>query len=111
MAADGFDPDDLARVADGLAASLEDELGPVTIADGPARVGHGLDTYVYGFQLRGEGLGADWERPLILRVYPADRQKAKARREASVKAFLADAGYPAGRYWWRERRARWGCRS
>ena len=42
-------------------------------------------------------MDAGWEQPLILRVYPAARQEAKARREASVQAFLVRAGYPAPR--------------
>jgi aminoglycoside phosphotransferase (APT) family kinase protein len=84
-------------VAKRLEASLGNELGAVAIADGVARVGHGLDTYIYGFKLSGEGLGGGWDQPLILRVYPAARQETKARREASVQQFLVEAGYPAPR--------------
>ncbi len=97
MVAVTFDPDDLIRVGKALEASLVAKLGVAKITDGPTRVGHGLDTYIYGFQLAGDGLGGGWEQPLILRVYPAAHQEAKARREASVQTFLVEAGYPAPR--------------
>jgi aminoglycoside phosphotransferase (APT) family kinase protein len=97
MAAVSFDPDDLTRVGKALEASLVDELGAVTMTDGPARVGHGLDTYIYRFQLAGDGLGGGWEQPLILRIFAAPHQEEKARRETAVQEFLSRAGFPAPR--------------
>ena len=95
MVAVSFDPDDLIRVGKALEASLVDELGAVTMTDGPARVGHGLDTYIYRFQLAGDGLGSGWEQPLILRIFAAPHQEEKARRETAVQEFLSRAGFPA----------------
>jgi len=92
-----FDPDDLAGVRQALEASLSSELGTVKVVDGPLRLGGGLDTYTFGFQLTGEGLAAEWTRPLVLRIYPAAEQEEKARREASVQSFVVEAGYPAPR--------------
>lgn len=97
MAANGFDPDDLTRVGKALEAILRDELGHVSISDGPTRVGNGLDTYIYGFRLALDGLHERWARPLILRVYAAAGQEEKARREAAVQEFVSGAGYPAPR--------------
>ncbi len=97
MVAARFDPDDLILVGKALEASLKNELGAVAISDGPARVGHGLDTYIYGFRLEGDGLAAGWDGPLILRIFAAPHQEEKARRETAVQAFLSAAGFPAPR--------------
>lgn len=92
-----FDPDDLKRVARMLGTQLAGEFGDVSISGGPERVGHGMDTFIYGIELAGAGLAGDWQRPLILRVFAGLQQEEKARRETAVQEFLANAGFPAPR--------------
>jgi hypothetical protein len=79
-----------------LESRLKCELGDFSIFGGPERAGHGLDTYIYGFSLAGEGLPLAWARPLILRVF-APHQEQKARRETDVQDFLSRGGFPAPR--------------
>jgi aminoglycoside phosphotransferase (APT) family kinase protein len=97
MAHTAFNPDDLVRVARMLQSRLGDESGEATFSAGPERVGHGMDTFIYGFQLAGSGLKSGWEGPLILRVFPSENQESKARRETAIQEFLADSGFPAPR--------------
>lgn len=92
-----FDPDDLQRVGQLIGSQLASELGDIAINRGPERVGHGMDTFIYGFQLTGAGLAGGWQKSLILRVFAGPQQEEKARRETAVQEFLANAGFPAPR--------------
>jgi aminoglycoside phosphotransferase (APT) family kinase protein len=90
------DPANVEQVADALRAHLSSHLGTaVTFAEAPERIGRGFDTYIYAFRLLGGGLDETWARPLVLRLYPAERQADKAEREAAVQRFAAERGYPA----------------
>ena len=42
----------------------------LTFAEAPEQITHGWETFIYTFRLAGDGLGASWTAPLILRVYP-----------------------------------------
>ena len=97
MATSGFDPGDLQRVGEMLRIQLTGELGDVSVSSGPERVGHGMDTFIYGFELAGTELAVDWRGPLILRIFAGPHQEEKARRETAVQEFLANSGFPAPR--------------
>jgi aminoglycoside phosphotransferase (APT) family kinase protein len=91
-----FDPDDGAAIGEALPASLVGRVGSLEVAEGPARYGAGMDTYVYAVRFAGD-IPAEWAAPLILRVYPSPAQVAKAEREAAVQTFVAGLGFPAPR--------------
>jgi len=74
--------------------ALSPALGALELADGPTRIGGGLDTYTYAFRLSGS-LDPHWLRPLVLRVYPSPDQQDKAKREEAVQRFVHAAGFPA----------------
>jgi len=63
----------------------------------PERIGNGLDTYIYSFNVDGAEQPDAWAKPLILRVYPAASQSEKARREFAVQQFAVDCGFLAPR--------------
>src|SRR5581483_9832152 len=90
-------PERAAEVAERLLAYLQSRLGVPGLgyAAPPAAVAGGLETYLYTFRLRGPGLPAAWDRPLVLRIHADRRGQARARHEYEVHQFLARHGYPA----------------
>jgi aminoglycoside phosphotransferase (APT) family kinase protein len=91
-----FDPDDTQGISESLAVALAGLVPGVTSISGLGRVGRGLDTYVYGFHIRGD-VSEEWRRPLILRVYSAADHGPKARREHDAQLFVTESGFPAPR--------------
>ena len=93
----GIDPSQADQVASALLAYLADHLGVAGLrfAEPPQPIGRGFDTYIYAFRLAGDGLDPTWERPLVLRLYPNERQGDKAEREGAIQRFAAQRGYPA----------------
>jgi aminoglycoside phosphotransferase (APT) family kinase protein len=64
-------------------------------ASGPTAVTGGFDTLIYAFRLEGEMLPEAWRQPLVVRIYAAFDQDARAGHEARVQQFAAENGYPA----------------
>jgi aminoglycoside phosphotransferase (APT) family kinase protein len=92
-----IDPSQPDQVGPALLAYLGAHLEATGLcyAEAPEPLGRGFDTYIYAFRLEGEALAAAWARPLVLRLYPAARESAKAEREGAVQRFAAARGYPA----------------
>ena len=90
-----IDPSEPEEVREALAAYLATRAGFVGFDTGPARMGRGFDTFIYGFQPSPVGDDAAWHRPLVVRIYTSVDQREKAQREAAVQRFAASCGYPA----------------
>ena len=65
-----IDPSDAEQVAPALLEYLGDRLDDASYLVAPAKLGRGFDTYIYSFQLQGDGLDPAWAGPLVLRLYP-----------------------------------------
>ncbi|MBI5287603.1 MAG: aminoglycoside phosphotransferase family protein [Chloroflexi bacterium] len=90
-----IDPADSQQVTGALLAFLRSRLGDgVGLASGPATLGRGFDTFIYGFRASGD-LPDAWRRELVLRLYPSTEQVQKAEREGAIQGFAARRGYPA----------------
>ena len=86
-------PEQLARALLTYLAELLQQPG-LAYAEAPARIAQGLQSYVYGFKLRGRDLPGPWAGPLVFRV----SQRApgpNVQRDAEVQRFVAGLGYPA----------------
>jgi len=92
-----FDPQDTGEIRTRIDAYVTRRFGKAGVAGEPQRIGNGLDTYVYAFEVDGDGAPYDWRRPLVLRVYPSSDQGDKARREYAVQRFAVNGGFPAPR--------------
>lgn len=94
-----IDPADATQVGEALASYVAQrpELAAARIAEPPSPTGRGFDSFIYAVRLVGDGLPAEWWKPLVVRVQRAagDAYDAKVRREAAVQRFAADSGYPA----------------
>jgi aminoglycoside phosphotransferase (APT) family kinase protein len=67
----------------------------IRFAEAPKAINGGYDTLIYGFQIEGEDVLPEWRQPLVLRVYAAFDQEARAKHEAGVQRFAAAQGYSA----------------
>jgi aminoglycoside phosphotransferase (APT) family kinase protein len=70
------------------------DLTGLRLAGAPAPVGNGFDSFIYGFRIDCETSDRRWLAPLVLRLQRKPEYAPKARREADVQAFMAQAGYP-----------------
>lgn len=61
----------------------------------PQPISGGYDTLIFGFQIEGDDVLPEWRNPLVLRLYAAFDQEARAEHEANVQRFAAARGYPA----------------
>jgi aminoglycoside phosphotransferase (APT) family kinase protein len=91
-----FDPDDTTRIGAALNSYLRKGPG-IGLTASIRRLGGGLDTYVYEFEVAGDGGATEWDGRLVLRVYPDMAQAEKARREEAVQRFACESGFPAPR--------------
>jgi aminoglycoside phosphotransferase (APT) family kinase protein len=93
-----IDPSSAEQVGQALLECVRGRLGAsVAFLEAPQSISDGWETYIYAFQLSGEGLPEEWSRPLILRIYPGDRGAERASQEVAMQRFVADRGYPAPR--------------
>jgi aminoglycoside phosphotransferase (APT) family kinase protein len=93
------DPSRADQIAPALLTYLRRHLGveAVDYAEPPAAIDSGWETYIYSFQLTGEGVPPEWTQPLILRIYPSAGQAERAEFDAAVQRFVVERGYPAPR--------------
>lgn len=73
------------------------DLSDVRLAEAPAAVGKGFDSFIYGFRIQCCAPDERWLAPLILRLQRKPEYASKVRREAEVQAFMAAVGYPTPR--------------
>jgi aminoglycoside phosphotransferase (APT) family kinase protein len=79
-----------------LLAYLRRSLGSDVTYREPLRpLAGGFVTDVYAFAIAGASDG--WEKPLVLRVYPADTEAAAVRRERCAQEVVSAQGAPAPR--------------
>lgn len=90
------DPRDSAAVADALAEWATARFGgSVEVAERPAMIAGGFDSYIHAMQLRGGGLPPEWVQPLVVRMLPSLDRAPQAIREAAAQAWSAGQGYSA----------------
>ena len=94
-----IDPSNSGQVKAALAEyfAARPDVGHATIAEGPAAIGRGSTSFIYGLRLSGDVLPGAWSRPLVLRVErdAGEAYAVKVRSEAAVQRFVTGAGYPA----------------
>jgi aminoglycoside phosphotransferase (APT) family kinase protein len=89
------DPASAPAVARALLDYLRARMGAgrVSIAEAPAEIPHGWETYVYRFRLCDAGtLPPAFTQPLILRIYSSPQGVPRARREFAVQRHLHQRG-------------------
>jgi prepilin-type processing-associated H-X9-DG protein len=82
-----------ARLRDHLRQALD--APRLEFAERPTRLTGGLDTQIFAFRLA--GAPPDFAVPLILRLFDAHHDPARALRERATQNALAELGYPAPR--------------
>ena len=92
-----FQPDDTRAIGAALVSFLSGRFGAGTLTEGPDRITGGRDTYVYSFRMGSAAAPDEWRGPLILRIYPTDREGPKAEREAAAQRFVSERGFSAPR--------------
>jgi aminoglycoside phosphotransferase (APT) family kinase protein len=92
-------PDVVADVSTLLLDYLKTRLGVTDLyfTEPPTLIPDGWETYIYRFQLAGNGLTPELARPLILRVYSCWQGLNRLRHEFAVQKYLHERGYPAPR--------------
>jgi aminoglycoside phosphotransferase (APT) family kinase protein len=85
--------DDVTRALRAYLAARSDLTG-VHVAEAPAPIGSGFDSFIYAFRIEAEAPDNRWLAPLVLRLQGKPAYAEKVAREAAVQAFLAAASYP-----------------
>jgi aminoglycoside phosphotransferase (APT) family kinase protein len=89
-----------------LLAALQTRLGSnaVAYAEEPERLRGGFFTENQAFRLT--GIPAEWDGPLVVRLFPGRAEPDLASREAAVQTALADQDFPAAPVLWFDDAAR-----
>ena len=69
--------------------------GQVRDIESPRRITDGFDFRVYFVHVGGDGLPAEWSKPVVVRVAPAVARFPMLERETRIQRWCADLGYPA----------------
>ncbi len=85
------------ELAPALLAHLRDalDLPDLSYETGPDPIAMGVETWVFGLELR--GAPQELDGPLVLRLFPAESDPLQARFEQVVQNMLSDMGQPVPR--------------